>query len=74
MPKNLLPKRYTEYLGLGAEIAASLLIPIMVGYYLDDYFGTSPLILLVGVLGAMIGFGLMIYRISIKLDSDDDQS
>ncbi|MDZ7806553.1 MAG: AtpZ/AtpI family protein [Gracilimonas sp.] len=45
---------------MGAEIAASLLVPIMVGYYLDEYFGTSPVILLIGVLGAMIGFGFMI--------------
>lgn len=60
-----------EYLGLGAEIAASLLIPIMAGYYLDEYFGTSPIILLIGVLGAMIGFGFMIVRITKKLDADD---
>lgn len=60
-----------EYLGLGAEIAASLLIPIMAGYYLDEYFGTSPVILLIGVLGAMIGFGFMIVRITKKLDADD---
>lgn len=60
-----------EYLGLGAEIAASLLVPIMVGYFLDEYFGTSPIILMIGVLGAMIGFGFMIVRITKKLDADD---
>ena len=71
MPKNLLPKKYMEYLGLGAEIAASLLIPIMIGYFLDEYFGTSPILLMVGVLGAMISFGFMIVRINRKLNSDD---
>lgn len=60
-----------EYLGLGAEIAASLLVPIMAGYFLDEYFGTSPIILMIGVLGAMIGFGFMIVRITKKLDADD---
>jgi F0F1-type ATP synthase assembly protein I len=60
-----------EYLGLGAEIAASLLVPIMAGYFLDEYFGTSPIILMTGVLGAMIGFGFMIIRITKKLDADD---
>lgn len=59
------------YLGLGAEIAASLLVPIFIGYYLDEYFGTSPIILMAGVLGAMIGFGFMIVRITKKLDSED---
>lgn len=62
-----------EYLGLGAEIAASLLVPIMVGYYLDEYFGTSPIILMIGVLGAMVGFGFMIVRITRKLDSEDER-
>lgn len=60
-----------EYLGLGAEIAASLLIPIMAGYFLDEYFGTSPILMLAGVVGAMIGFGFMIVRITKKLDADD---
>ena len=61
-----------QYLGLGAEIAASLLIPILLGYYLDKILGTSPWLILLGVLGAMIGFGFMIYRISKKLDTSDD--
>ncbi|MDR9415088.1 MAG: AtpZ/AtpI family protein [Gracilimonas sp.] len=60
-----------QYLGLGAEIAASLLIPILLGYFLDDLFKTSPIFILIGVAGAMIGFGFMIFRISKKLDSDD---
>lgn len=60
-----------EYLGLGAEIAASLLIPIMAGYFLDEYFGTSPILMLAGVVGAIIGFGFMIVRITKKLDADD---
>lgn len=73
MSNNFLPKKYAEYLGLGAEIAASLLIPILAGYYLDEYFGTSPILILTGVFGAMIAFGLMIARISKKLDQSNDE-
>jgi len=71
LSKNLLPKIYSEYLGLGAEIAASLFIPIITGYYLDEYFDTSPLLVLVGILLAIIIFGFTIVRISKKLSEDE---
>ncbi|HET8864589.1 MAG TPA: AtpZ/AtpI family protein [Gracilimonas sp.] len=74
MPNNFLPKNYAEYLGLGAEIAASLIIPILTGYFLDEYFETSPKFILAGILLAFVVFGLMIARINKKLNKrDDDQ-
>jgi F0F1-type ATP synthase assembly protein I len=74
LSKNFLPRKYAEYLGLGAEIAASLAIPILSGYLLDNYLETSPTFILVGVLLAMVAFGLMIARINKKLNQrDDDQ-
>ncbi|WP_366069239.1 AtpZ/AtpI family protein [Gracilimonas sp.] len=61
-----------EYLGLGAEIAASLVIPLLAGYLLDKYFETSPIFILLGVLAGMIIFGLMIARINRKLNNRDN--
>lgn len=61
-----------EYLGLGAEIAASLAVPILAGYFLDDYLQTSPTFILIGVLLAMVLFGLMIVRINNKLNKSDN--
>jgi len=61
-----------QYIGLGAEIAASLLIPILVGYVLDDFFQTSPVFILIGIVGAMLSFGFMMVRISKKLNSPED--
>ena len=72
MTRNGLPKKYAEYLGLGAEIAASLAIPILTGYFLDDFFETSPLFILAGVFFAMVAFGLMIARINSKLNRRDN--
>ncbi|HBQ58279.1 MAG TPA: hypothetical protein DD671_01265, partial [Balneolaceae bacterium] len=54
MPQNFLPKKYRQYIGLGAEIAASLLVPILLGYLLDRHFQTSPIFILTGVFGAMV--------------------
>ncbi|MBO6586691.1 MAG: AtpZ/AtpI family protein [Gracilimonas sp.] len=72
MSKNILPQKYMEYLGLGAEIAASLVIPLLAGYLLDKYFETSPIFILLGVLAGMIIFGLMIARINRKLNNRDN--
>lgn len=61
-----------EYLGLGAEIAASLAIPILTGYFLDSYFDTSPIFILIGILVAIVVFALMIARINRKLNENKD--
>lgn len=71
MLHNILPDKYAEYVGLGAEIAASMAIPIILGYYLDGYFDISPWLTLSGVIVGMVNFGLMIARIAKKLDEKD---
>ncbi|MBD3616019.1 MAG: AtpZ/AtpI family protein [Gracilimonas sp.] len=73
MSNNFLPEKYAEYLGLGAEIAVSLIIPILTGYYLDEYFDTSPILILIGVLLAMIAFGFTVTRITKKLDQGNNE-
>ncbi|WP_169331263.1 AtpZ/AtpI family protein [Balneola vulgaris] len=66
-----MPKEYAEYLGLGAEIAASLFIPIISGYFIDQYFDTSPIAMLIGVaVGVGIFFSLMI-RVSRTFTSSN---
>lgn len=71
MLHNILPDKYAEYVGLGAEIAVSMAFPIVAGYLLDDYFGTSPWLVLTGVVVGMLNFGLMIARIAKKLNQKD---
>jgi F0F1-type ATP synthase assembly protein I len=62
-PKN---RKYLEYAGLGVEIAASFTIPIILGYYLDERFKTSPWLLLSGI---FLGIILLI-SIFIKIAQD----
>ncbi|MEX0843782.1 MAG: AtpZ/AtpI family protein [Balneolaceae bacterium] len=71
MLHNLLPDEYAEYVGLGAEIAVSMALPIVIGYLLDGYFGLTPWLTLAGVVVGMLNFGLMIARISKKLNQKD---
>ncbi|MEX0822794.1 MAG: AtpZ/AtpI family protein [Balneolaceae bacterium] len=50
-------KKYAEYLSLGTEIALTVSVPILIGYWVDQIFEFSPVFTLLGVL---LGIVLMI--------------
>lgn len=43
------------YMGLGTELAASVAGMLLLGYFLDQHFKTSPWLLLVGATAGLIG-------------------
>lgn len=52
---------YLRYLSLGVEIAATLALPIGIGFWIDSLWGTSPWFLLGGALcGMLLLLGLML--------------
>lgn len=69
MRTEFLPRKYREYLGLGAEIAASLAIPMIAGFYVDQFFNSSPTGILIGVFLGLILFFLTILRIAKRLNN-----
>lgn len=60
---------YAEYLSLGAEIAIGLAAPILIGYWLDEYFNTSPWILLGGCVVGIINIFLIIFHLAKRLEN-----
>ena len=56
-----------EYLGLGAEIAASIGIPIMAGYGVDVWLDSFPWATLGGVVMGLAAFIFTVVRISNRL-------
>lgn len=60
--------KYGEYLSLGAEIAVGLAAPILIGYWLDTYFDTSPWILLAGCVIGIINIFLIIFQLAKRLE------
>jgi F0F1-type ATP synthase assembly protein I len=56
-------RKYIKYLSLGAELAIALSAPILLGYWLDLRWDTSPAMLLAGIL---LGLVFMI-RIFMKV-------
>ena len=59
---------YAEYLSLGAEIAVGLAAPILLGYWLDEYFGTTPWILLAGCLVGVVNIFIIIFQLAKRLE------
>lgn len=56
-------REYSEYLSLGAEITAGMLVPIGAGYLVDYYWQTEPWGVLIGML---VGF-FQVFNIIFKL-------
>jgi F0F1-type ATP synthase assembly protein I len=49
--------RYGEYIALGTHIAASMIVPVIIGIYVDRYWNISPWGV---IIGALLGFGGLI--------------
>lgn len=60
--------KYAEYLSLGAEIAAAMVLPILAGYWLDEYFETSPWLILTGCLVGIVNVLIVIFRLADRLN------
>lgn len=48
-------RQLAPYMGLGTELAASVAGMLLVGYFLDKHFNTSPWLLLIGAAAGLIG-------------------
>jgi len=69
---KLFPDRgYLKYLSLGFEIAAGLCIPILSGYWIDEYFGTKPWFLIAGILAGIATLFGIIYNIYKSTDKQE---
>ncbi len=61
------------YLNLGIEFAASILLCLFAGQWLDGKLGTSPFLMLAGLfLGMIVGF-LNLYRTAMRLQEREKQ-
>jgi len=62
----------SDYLGVGVQIAASFAFFVFLGYWADSKLGTSPLLMLAGVLVWMVGMGLVLMKIVRKANRNHD--
>lgn len=64
----------SDYLGLGLQIAASFVFFVFLGYWADEKLGTSPLLLLAGVLVGMVGMALVLIKTTQQANRNHDLS
>lgn len=62
--------KYAPYFSLGLEIAVGIMLPILAGYWLDEYWGLSPWLLLTGCLLGIVNVFVIIFRLNEKLNRD----
>lgn len=68
MKERKKPTDYIEFLSLGGEIAAGILLPIFIGYWLDSWLETSPWLLLVGCVVGIVNIFILIFQLNERLN------
>lgn len=56
---------YSEYLGLGIQIAASLLLPLLTGVWIDSRFETHPWFTIGGAFLGILSIFVIIFKVAI---------
>lgn len=56
------------YFGLGIEITISMVFFLLLGYFADGWFGTSPWLLITGIVLSVVATGATLYRVVREMD------
>jgi F0F1-type ATP synthase assembly protein I len=56
------------YFSLGIEITISMVFFLLLGYFADGWFGTSPWLLIVGIVLSVVATGATLYRVVREMD------
>ena len=62
-------------MSLGSEIAAAMIVPLLIGVYLDKHYNTSPWGVIGGTIIGFLGVFNAVYRVVIRANNknSDDQ-
>lgn len=67
-------RKYNEYISLGAEIAGSMVVPLLIGSYVDDHFHTQPWGIVIGIIGGFLGVSITLYKITVQSKNKRDDN
>ena len=67
-------RQLAPYMGLGTELAASVAGMLLLGYFLDQHFNTSPWLLLVGAAVGLVGGFYNFFREVQRLGKSDTKT
>ena len=57
-------------MGLGLQLAGSVLLYVVIGYFADRWLGTQPWLLIAGAVVGMISFFVQLVRVVRRLNED----
>lgn len=63
----------SPYLTLGIQLAATMLVYVVAGYFLDRWLETEPIFILIGSVVGMIAFFIQVVRLSKRLSKADKE-
>jgi ATP synthase protein I len=66
-------RRYLRYSTVGLELGLSVLLGLVVGQWLDGYFGTEPWLLLLFLLFGMVAGFRSLFRLLRDVNRPDDE-
>jgi ATP synthase protein I len=58
---------------LGLEMGISLVIGLGIGYYLDRYFGTSPVLLIIFMIFGIVAGMKRLYTLWKRMEREDER-
>ncbi|WP_428386824.1 AtpZ/AtpI family protein [Mucisphaera sp.] len=64
----------TRYAAFGMELAGGVVVPIVIGLYVDHAWGTTPWGLLAGVAIGVISGGLSLTKLVVRVQRDNRRS
>jgi ATP synthase protein I len=64
---------FAPYLTLGLQLAIAVILFFFIGRWLDGVFGTSPWLMIVGLLLGTIGGFVQFFRSAISLGKKEDK-
>lgn len=65
--------RYGDYIGLGIQIAASMVLPLLGGIWLDNYLDLSPWFTITGALLGVLSVFVTIFKLAVMANRDSDR-
>ena len=66
--------KYVDVMGLGIEMAATMVLPILLGLYLDNKFGFEPWGILFGVFFGLVALISRLYKLTLMFQRNTSNS
>lgn len=64
----------SKYIGLGFQIAGSIIVPVLAGIFIDSHFETTPFGVLTGTVVGFVSLFAFIYKLAVELDNSNEKS